>query len=358
MNEVGNIHPDSSVLWLKNIFYTVKSWMMMLKKNKIQIGLTSILVGLIGFTFAFFSAPKYKAELRFVEKREGSVSSLAGMLGGLGSVLGGNSIASPLERIVEVASSEKILVSALLSEVQISEKKDVLANVIIRFNRPQYFWINDTVFKNVRFSVPDTSFEKMSLKKREAIKKLKNILVPETGKGILSKSFDKKSGIVTISATHFDEELSIVLVKQVFNKLRDYYLEQMTNSSSNNVLVLQRKVDSIRHELTRVQSVYARSIDQSVGVFLQEDKLELKKMAIQEQILLAMYAEAQKNLETFKFMNDSAIPNLIIIDIPYSPLRKIQFSKVSFTFGGFFLGGLIAFVFIAFSNFCKDLVAV
>jgi uncharacterized protein involved in exopolysaccharide biosynthesis len=176
------------------------------------------------------------------------------------------------------------------------------------------------------------------------------LLIPKTGDGIITKSFEKKSGVVTLVATHENEDFAIVLTKEIYYKLRDFYIEQTITSAANNVVVLQKKVDSIKLELSQVQTSFARASDRSFGLLFQEDKVDLRKLAIREQMLLAMYAEAQKNLETFKFMNDSAVPSLTVIDMPYSPLKEIEYNKVLFTLGGFFIGAFFALLFFLFRN--------
>jgi len=357
MNQPKEHITNNDEISLKEFISIIKSWYLILSTNIIPIVLTAIFGALAGLCFVFSDKPVFSAELRFVVKSEGSGSALTGMLGGLGSVFGANAIGSPLERTIDIASSDRIVGSALLSEVQILGRKEILANSLVRLNKLNKVWKDDTSMRDIQFSTSDTSIELMSLPKRKAIKSLESLLIPKNGDGIVSKSFDKKSGVVTLAATHTNEEFSIILVKEIFNKLRDFYVEQMTSSAGKNVLILQRKVDSIKNELAKVQSSYARNTDQSFGLLFQEDKVELKKLAVREQMLLAMYAEAQKNLETFKFMNDSAIPTLTVIDMPYSPLKKIQKSKILFTAGGFFLGGFLTFLFILIRRWYKNLMA-
>jgi uncharacterized protein involved in exopolysaccharide biosynthesis len=357
MDQPREIQVNEDEISLKDLIKIIQSWIALLWENIITVSFLGLLGASVGFYISYSSKPVYKAELRFVVKSEGSGSGLSGMLGGLGSVLGGSSMGSPLERTIEIASSDRIVGAALLSEAQIAGKNEVLANSLIRLNKLDKIWEKDTVLRNVQFLVTDTSIEQMTFPKRKAIKTLESLLIPKKGDGIISKSFDKKSGVVTLAATHTNEEFSIILTKEVFNKLRDFYVEQMTTSAANNVMILQKKVDSIKFELAKVQSSYARTTDQSFGLLFQEDKVELKKLAVREQMLLAMYAEAQKNLETFKFMNDSAIPSLTVIDMPYSPLKKIERSKILYTAGGFFLGALLTLIFILTRRWYKNLMA-
>jgi hypothetical protein len=190
----------------------------------------------------------------------------------------------------------------------------------------------------------------MNLSKRKAIKKLEELLIPKSGKGIVARSFDKKSGVVTLSATHANQDFAITISKAIFYELRKFYVDQMTTSASNNVSILQLKVDSIKSELAKVQANYARTTDQSFGLLLQQDKVDLKKLALKEQILIAMYAEAQKNLETFRFMNESAIPTLTVIDMPYSPLKKVD-NAFLFCLLGVFIGAIFSSAFLVIRYF-------
>ncbi len=357
MNQPTEIQALEEEISLKDLIKMIQSLFGLLRKNIFRIIIIGLLGGGLGFLYAKLAKAKYKSELRFVVKSEGSSSGLSGMLGGLGSVLGGSTMGSPLERTIEIASSDRIVGSALLSEVQIEGKNEILANSLIRINKLHKNWEKDSLLNGITFNKQDTSIEFMDFPKRKAIKMLEALLIPKTGDGIITKSFDKKSGVVTLSATHTNEDFAIVLTKEIYNKLRDFYVEQMITSAANNVLVLQKKVDSIKFELSQVQSSYARTTDQSFGLLFQEDKVELRKLAVREQMLLAMYAEAQKNLETFKFMNDSAIPTLTVIDMPYSPLKKIQPSKILFTVGGAFFGAFLTFLFIAIRRWYKNLMA-
>jgi hypothetical protein len=342
---------------LKLVVELIKDAYSLIVFNIHYIFIIGVLFAFLFFIYAKYQNPLFQAELRFVVKSEGSTSGISSALGGLGAMFGGATIGSPLERTVQVASSDRILGASLLTTVQIEGRSEVLANSLIRLNRLHDQWVKDTSLHKVVFSQNDTLIEYLSFPKRKALKILEEMIIPKSGEGIVSRSFDKKSGVVSLIAKHENEEFAIVLTKQMFYKLREFYVEQMISSAANNVLILQKKVDSIKFELSKVQSSFARNTDQSFGLLFQEDKVELRKLAVREQMLLAMYSEAQKNLETFKFMNDSAIPSLTVIDMPYSPLQKIEKSKVLFALGGFLLGAFLTFLFILIRRWYKNLMA-
>jgi uncharacterized protein involved in exopolysaccharide biosynthesis len=54
-------------------------------------------------------------------------------------------------------------------------------------------------------------------------------------------------------------------------------------------------------------------------------------------------------------MNDSAIPTLTVIDMPYSPLKKIEKSKILYSVTGLFLGLFLTSLFILIRHWYKNL---
>jgi hypothetical protein len=199
---------------------------------------------------------------------------------------------------------------------------------------------------NVKFSVSDVNIEQLTLAQRKAYKIIKGMMTPEKGNGVVQKSFDKKSGVLTLSCVHHHEAFTIALSNVIYDELSAFFIEQMTYSASNNADVMRQKLDSIKGELDIVRRSFATQSDQSLGLLLQQDKVDLKAMAVKEQMLNVMYAEAIKNYESFEFVNKAATPSLMLIDSPFSPIRPTQKSKALYAM-------LIAalFTFFAFLGF-------
>jgi len=146
------------------------------------------------------------------------------------------------------------------------------------------------------------------------------------------KAFDKKSGVLTVTCVHRNEAFSIGLSHAIYDELSRFFVEQMTYTSANNAEVMKRKLDSIQRQLNSVRRNYAQQTDQSLGLLLQQDKVDLKSLSVKEQMLTVAYAEAMKNYETFQFMNSAAMPSLTLIDYPYSPIKPIRKSKLIYSF--------------------------
>jgi hypothetical protein len=122
----------------------------------------------------------------------------------------------------------------------------------------------------------------------------------------------------------------------------------MTFTANNNAAVMRQKLDSIKGELDAVRRMFATQSDQSLGLLLQQDKIGLKNLAIKEQMLNVMYAEAIKNYESFEFINKAAIPSLMLIDAPMSPIKPVQKSKFIFSILG---SCVLSFIFLAWIRY-------
>jgi len=341
---------------LKDLIKIIQSLFSLLYKNSLTILLVGAIGGGIGFYLAYSTKPIYKAESKFVVK-EGGPSGLSGSLGNLSSLLGGGG-GSSLDRTVAVIGSERVMNKVLLSTIQIAGNSDLVINHFVNLNKDlKKAWGKDTVLAKARFSATDTIVQLFNFPQRKALKSVLASFSSE--KGIVSKSYDKKSGIISMTVTHPNEEFAIEVNRLIFDELKVFMREQSSETANMNVELLTKKVDSIQGELNGVRRSLARRTDQSMGLLLNEDKVELKSLAVKEQILLTMYGEAQKNLETFLFMGQSAsfATALYILDEPFSPLTPATKSKMLYTATGFFLASFFCFGFILIRRWYKNLMA-
>lgn len=320
----------------------IRIWKNIFRKNYLFIIILSIVGTFLGYYYASNSRPTYTASLKFVMKQD-AANGINSNLANLSTLLGSGSTAtgSPLERVIEVIGSGRIIGNTLLEEVTINNKKDLLVNFFIEAEALKKTWASDSILSKVTYSKYD-EYENLSFSQRKGISLIIRRIIGSkdgilTSKGIVSKSFDKKSGVVTISSRYFNEHFAIALCNTLFKQIIDFYTEQASYSSVNSVKVLQKKADSLQNVLRRVQSQYATNNDQSLGVLLQRDKVDNRELAIKEQMLVTMYAEVQKNLQTLKFMQESSVPAFAVIDSPFSPIEPKMKNSIIYALIGFFI---------------------
>ena len=357
MNQPQNMQVNDDEISLKDLIKIIQSWFSLLYKNILFILLAGSLGGGLGFYLAFSSVPTFKAESKFIVK-EGGPSGLGSSLGNLSSLLGGGG-ASSLDRTVAVIGSEKVIGKVLLSKIQVKGVTDLVINHYVNLNKDlQKAWSKDTVLAKARFTATDSLPELFDFPQRKAFKSVLAAFIGDKEQ-LVSKTFDKKTGIISLIVSHPNEEFAIEVNRLIFDELKLFMREQSSETANMNVELLTKKVDSIQGELNGVRRALARRTDQSIGLLLNEDKVELKSLAVKEQILLTMYGEAQKNLETFLFMGQSAsnAAALNLLDAPYSPLTPVSKSKVLFSLAGFFLASFLCFAFILLRRWYKNVMA-
>jgi uncharacterized protein involved in exopolysaccharide biosynthesis len=347
--EIQQPFQEEEEFGIKDLILILKTWKEVFVKNIFKILFAGIIGGAIGFAYAYLDTPKYNAQLKFVMRSDpgsGLSSGLAGLSSILGSGTGPGGSGSGLERVIELIGSDRIIGNAILTEAEVNGKQDLLVNHYIALQGYRKEWENDSVLKKVNYP-QGVQFSDLDFPQRKAIKLIIGSLIgKDNSSKLIGKSFDKKSGVVTLAVTYKNEDFSIVLTNAIYKEVIEFYSDQSLAATSNNVQVLNQKADSIRRELDATRRSFARNSDQALGLLLQEDKVENKSLAFKENMLSLMYAEVQKNLETLKYIEASSMPSFSIIDQPYSPIKPANKSSIFFITASFFLFGLLYFLYI------------
>jgi uncharacterized protein involved in exopolysaccharide biosynthesis len=332
---------------IKDLIQIFKTWKEIFFKNIFKILFAGIIGGVIGFAYAYLDTPKYNAQLKFVMRSDptnlgAGLSSLSSLLGAGTSPSG---TGSGLERVIELIGSDRIIGNAILREAEVNSKNDLLVNHYIYLQGYLKKWEEDSVLRNISFP-RKIIFSDLTFAQRKAIKIIITSLIgKDNSSKLVVKSFDKKSGVVTLGVTYKNEDFSIALTNAIYKEVIEFYSDQSLAATSNNVQVLTQKADSIRRELDATRRAFAKNSDQALGLLLQEDKVENKSLSFKENMLSLMYAEVQKNLETLKYIEASSMPSFSIIDQPYSPIKPYKRSGLLFSLLGFVGVFFIAIVF-------------
>ncbi len=317
----------------------------------------SLLLGGIGFYYAKSSQSIYKADLTFSIKSDNgtfaSISNLSSLLGG-----GSNPSGSPLERTMEVIKSQSLIMKVLFSTTMIDHKNDLFINHFIQVYDYRTKWkeskdssVNQLV--KVQFQ-PYNSLDNLTFGQKKVLKIVLNQIANPAGNSLLKPSFDKKSGIINLGFDSINEEFSINFILKLYHLLVEFYNTESNTNSSKNLYVIERKVDSIKSLLYQTQMQSAQINDQALGVVLQKDRVDAKSTSVKENMLMIAYGEAQKNLETLRFMTSSSKTLFTILEYPFSPIRPVQKSKILFTGLGLFLGFVFCFLFFRIRLFIKE----
>jgi uncharacterized protein involved in exopolysaccharide biosynthesis len=348
-NQIQQPFQEEEEFAVKDLIRILKTWKELFVNNIFKILFTGIIGGAIGFIYAYLDTPVYNAQLKFVMRSDpgsGLSSGLAGLSSILGSGTGPGGSGSGLERIIELIGSDRIIGNAILLEAEVNGKQDLLVNHYINLQGYRKTWEKDSLLSKVNYPV-GVQFADLDFPQRKAIKMIIGSLIGKDNTSkLIGKTFDKKSGVVTLSVTYKNEDFAIQLTNAIYQEVIEFYSDQSLAATSNNVQVLTQKADSIRRELDATRRAFARNSDQALGLLLQEDKVENKSLSFKESMLSLMYAEVQKNLETLRYIEASSMPSFSIIDKPFSPIRPIRKSIILFSIIGVFFSSVIFFGFI------------
>ena len=351
---------DNDEISLKELVLKIKEWYQFLLTKWRLIIFAGIIGGLIGFTYAYFQKPTYKAVLTFaMEEEKSGGGGLGGALGlasqfgiDLGSSGGG---AFSGANLIELMKSRKLVEKTLLSPIEVDGKAQSLVEYYLAFNEIKKDWDEKPLLKNVSFPI-DADRTKFTLQQDSILKNLAAGLI-KTDLVISQK--DKKVSILSIEMNSTNEQFAKVFCETIAKETSEYYVEIKSKKSKMNVDILQHQADSIRAELNSAITGVAAAAD---NVFNLNSAMNVRRTPsarrqVDVQANTAILTQLVGNLELAKVTLRKETPLLQIIDRPSFPLEKEKVGKLKSLVLGGFLAGFLTVLYLVFSSLYKKLVA-
>ena len=329
----------------------LKLLILLIKNKIILIFIAGLLGASLGFIYAYIDKPVYNAKISFLASQSSSANNLSSQLSGLAGMfgVGGSTIGSSVDRMTELISTDKIITRALFKSVKINDSEDFLINHFIKLQELDKSWNKgkDSLMYNMSFESNIDNINELTFSQRKALKVIRNMILPSNASinSIVSKYSDKKTGIVYVNASYINETFAIEIVNSIYDQILFFYTQESSFNAQNKIDALSKKVDSIKQELDIVQKLAGSTADKTLGLLLNEDKVDLKNLKIQEQILIIMVGESMKNLETFRVLKDTENPPLTLLDFPYSPIEPLQKNIIYFILFGFLVTSFLVLLF-------------
>jgi hypothetical protein len=319
-----------------------------------------IIGGVIGFTYAFFQKPVYKASLTFAMEDEksggGGLSGALGLASSLGIDLGtsaGGAFAGA--NLIELMKSRKLVDKTLLSPIEVNGKFQSLVEFYITINELKKDWDETPNLKNLNFPI-DADRSKFTIQ-QDSI--LKNIALEIIKKDLIISQKDKKVSILSIEMISTNELFAKVFCETIAKETSEYYVEIKSKKSKMNVNILQHQADSIRTELNNAISGVAVATD---NVFNLNSALNVKRAPsarrqVDVQANTAILTQLVGNLELAKVTLRKETPLIQIIDRPTFPLEKEKVGKLKSLVLGGFLAGFLTVLYLVFTTLYKKMIA-
>jgi uncharacterized protein involved in exopolysaccharide biosynthesis len=351
---------DNDEISLKELVLKIKEWYQFLLTKWRLIILAGIIGGLIGFTYAYFQKPTYKAVLTFaMEEEKSGGGGLGGALGlasqfgiDLGSSGGG---AFSGANLIELMKSRKLVEKTLLSPIEVDGKAQSLVEYYLAFNEIKKDWDEKPLLKNVSFPI-DADRTKFTLQQDSILKNLAAGLIK---KDLVISQKDKKVSILSIEMNSTNEQFAKVFCETIAKETSEYYVEIKSKKSKMNVDILQHQADSIRAELNSAITGVAAAAD---NVFNLNSAMNVRRTPsarrqVDVQANTAILTQLVGNLELAKVTLRKETPLLQIIDRPSFPLEKEKVGKLKSLVLGGFLAGFLTVLYLVFTSLYKKLIA-
>lgn len=351
MQDSNNFYNDE--IRLKHVILKVQELKNKLLSRWKFVFIITSLFAVLGVLYAMKKQVIYKAELNFViednSKDGGTLGRYSNLASQFGFDLAGVSSATFSEgNMLELLTSRRVVEEALLSEVYIDGKKDLLINYHIDFNNYREQWSEKV--PDIKTLVYHDDRNRFTLLQDSVLALAwKNLI----GFNLKVKVSDESS-IISVSCQSKNELFSKLLVEELVAEVKEYYTHTQTAKARHSLDFIQNRADSVLNELKIAEFSYARHKDSNFGVMRAEGLLEELRLKREVEILNVMYGEIIKNLEISKVTLLNQKPLINVIDSPRLPLEVNRFSKLKglFLFG--LLGAIFATVYVVLVSIIRD----
>jgi uncharacterized protein involved in exopolysaccharide biosynthesis len=346
---------------IKELIQKLGEWWKYLLSKWLVIVFCAMIGSGIGFLYAFFAKPEYKAVVTFALEDDkqggGGLSGALGLASSLGIDLGtGAGGAFSGANLIELMKSRRMVQKTLLTIYADKDKDVVLANQLLEITKLDIKLVKKSdSYKN--FSFPDNSDQgQLSILQDSVLFLLYEQLFEDNILSVLQK--DKKVSIITVEVNSTNELFSKAFAENLVSNVSEFYIETKSKKAKNNVAILQRQADSIRNELNMAITGVAITSDNTFNLnpALNVNRIPSTKKQIDVQANTAILTQLVTNLEMAKVTLLRETPLIQLIDRPTLPLKKDKQGKAKSLLIGGFLAGFLTVLYLIVRKMLKQLI--
>ena len=320
----GEMSPEEFHAWRTG-------FMSRFRANSRALLLYMLIGGLIGFAASFALPQKHKAELMLAvddDDNSGWESLLAQFgldIGGLnpGGIFQG-------ESLVQLLGTKYLVERTLLTEVEIQNEKELLANRLL----PNTKWGRKKATRDVVFTADRENFTPlqdsvMMLLSRHMRSKVVSAAKP-----------DKKQSLIWVRATHQDKHFAKAFIETLVDNTANYYVESITKKARANLAILNKEADSVEAVLYHNMVTSAEAGDVNINPIRQRLRVDQNRALVDLNVTVALYGEIVKNQKLAEIGLRKQTPLIQIIESPRFPLERTGLMWWQWIIAGASLGGI------------------
>jgi hypothetical protein len=235
----------------------------------------------------------------------------------------------------------------LLTKVRYGKKEGIFANIFLEKSRiGEFEWKNRPEdFYNHRFKTSDIN--KLSAQDRNILDALYDFLKGQT----VIINDNPKSTFQTLTVETRDDTLSFIWAKLYLKTVTNFYIDTKTKKSQELLVLMDKRVDSLRSALYYTQGKLANYNDQNQQIIFQRARIIAERLQLNSQQLQGMYLESVRNYDNLKFSLAKETPLFTIISEP-----EISTVGIRHFYGPITLIGIILGIFL--SSFVLNVVRI
>jgi len=308
----------------------------------------------MGLLLAVLTPLKYKASLTFVldESNSNALSSYAGLASQFGINLnaGGENIFQG-DNIIQFLQSRLMIENTLMTVGDFDGKKETLADNFLSWSGLKDDLRKDPALMNVHFP-PNLSFDRFSLQQNRVMTSIyKNIIKDK----LEVDKPDKSVSFIQVTCTTVNELFSKYFTERLVKQAADFYVDTKTKQVRESVNKLQQQSDSVLRLLNKKTIAAATTQDMNLNPALSITNVPVQMAARDQSILMATYAELEKNLSLAKVSLVQQTPIIQVIDTPVLPLERAKPGKLKGLIIGGVLGAFLVGLFLILKYLYNDI---
>lgn len=330
-------------------FYIAKVLMVIpyLKKNYKYLSLGAIIGLSVGLVIDIYKSKddSFDSTIVFTIENTGNQDA-----GGIGSILG-LSVGNESSNLFSTGNFEELVKlnfvykKALLTPVKLDKYNDLLINLLIQKSNEKE--IKD--LKHIRF--PKTILpNKLTIDQNNIL----TICSEVTKSLVVFKRENEKSSFRTLKVTTNNDTLSYLISQTILKTFSDIYIKNKTKKSFELVKILGKRVDSLRSALYYTQGKLASFADQNQQIVFQSAKITADRLQMNSAQIQALYNEAIRNYDNYKFSLVKETPLLNIISQTELPIYNEPYRFGSFIMIGFLIGILLTIIILYIVKVYKE----
>lgn len=330
---------------VKELIISLQGWLKYLWSKWPILLIAGILGGALGLWYAFAKTPTYTAKTTFVLESgegQGRLSQFAGVAAMAGINLGGGGGGLfQGDNILELYKSRNMLEETLLSPVH-PDSNQLLIERYIDYNEVRADWKEQPELLALNFSLDPSGLNPLTRRLRDSVV---TEFVDAIRKNHLSVSKpDKALSIIQVEVTSPDEVFAKSFNDNLVRRVNDFYIQTKTKKSTDNIAILEAKVDSVRAVMTG--AIYSAARVSDATPHLNPTRQTQRMAPVQEaqftaEANQAILSQLLQNLELSKMNLLQEQPLIQLVDTPVYPLPVDRVGKAKgIVIGGFLLGFL------------------